>query len=97
MLICGAISSGYTEFKQQGPQNFIRVCSHMLTVQGFLLLFYRDRLAEGAQQLGRWVAEGKLHVEESLFEGFEKAPELLPTMFSGKSPGKLLLKVANPS
>ncbi len=97
VLICGAMSSGYTDVKLKGPSNYMRICTHMLTMQGILLFFYRDQLAEGAQQLGRWVAQGKLHVEENLFEGFEKAPELLPTMFSGKKPGKLLLKVADPT
>jgi NADPH-dependent curcumin reductase CurA len=60
------------------------------------LFFYRDVLHEGAQQLGRWVAEGKLPVTEDVVVGFEKAPELLPTMFSGKNPGKLVLKLADP-
>jgi hypothetical protein len=68
----------------------------MLTMQGILLFFYRDQLQQGAQQLGRWVAEGKLHVAEDVVEGFERAPELLPTVFSGKQPGKLVLKLGNP-
>ena len=55
-----------------------------------------DRLQQGAQQLGQWVLEGKLHVEEHVVDGFEQAPHLLPTMFSGKEPGKLILKVADP-
>jgi len=42
------------------------------------------------------VLEGKLHVEEHVVEGFEQAPHLLPMMFSGKEPGKLVLKVADP-
>jgi NADPH-dependent curcumin reductase CurA len=96
ILICGAMSSGYTDVKLQGPSNYMRICTHMLTVQGILLFFYRDRLAEGAAQLARWVAEGKLHVEQHVVEGFEKAPELLPTMFTGKRPGKLLLHVGDP-
>jgi NADPH-dependent curcumin reductase CurA len=29
-------------------------------------------------------------------DGFENAPALLPTMFSGKQPGKLLLKLGDP-
>lgn len=96
ILICGAISSGYTDTKIPGPQNYMRICTHMLTVRGILLFFYRDRMQEGAMQLGRLVQEGKLHVEENIFEGFEKAPALLPTMFTGKSPGKMLLKIGDP-
>ncbi|BAI74609.1 zinc-binding alcohol dehydrogenase family protein (plasmid) [Azospirillum sp. B510] len=97
ILICGAMASGYTDVQLQGPRNYMRICTHMLTVQGILLFFYADRLAEGAAQLGRWVAEGKLHVEENMVEGFEKAPDLLPTLFSGKNPGKLILKIAEPA
>lgn len=96
VLICGAMSSGYSSVKLQGPTNYMRICTHMLTVQGILLFFYRDQLEAGARQLGQWVAEGKLHVEENVVEGFEHAPALLPTMFSGKRPGKLIVKVADP-
>jgi NADPH-dependent curcumin reductase len=95
ILICGAISSGYVSEQIRGPSNFMRICSQLLTVQGFLLFFYRDVLQQGAEQLGRWVAEGKLSVAEDVVEGFEKAPELLPTLFSGKNPGKLILKIAH--
>lgn len=96
ILICGAMSSGYRDTKIPGPYNYMRICTHQLTVQGILLFFYRDRLHEGAMQLAKWVKEGKLHVEENLYEGFEKAPALLPTMFTGKNPGKMILKVGEP-
>jgi NADPH-dependent curcumin reductase CurA len=96
ILICGAISSGYVSEQIPGPSNYMQICARMLTVQGILLFFYRDLLPQGAQQLGRWVSEGKLHVAEDVVEGFERAPELLPTIFSGKQPGKLVLKLANP-
>lgn len=95
VLICGAMSSGYTDVKLQGPRNYMRICTHQLTVQGILLFFYADQLAEGARQLGQWVAEGRLHVAENVVEGFERAPELLPTLFTGKAPGKLVLHVAD--
>jgi NADPH-dependent curcumin reductase CurA len=96
VLICGAMSSGYHSAAVPGPSNYMRICTQMLQVSGILLFFYRERFAEGVQQLATWVAQGKLHVEESLHEGFEKAPLLLPTMFAGKDPGKLLLKIADP-
>ncbi|MBR0725570.1 MDR family NADP-dependent oxidoreductase [Bradyrhizobium manausense] len=97
ILICGAMSSGYTDVKLQGPRNYMRICTHQLTMQGILLFFYRDQIAEGAARLGQWVMEGKLLVEEDMHEGFEKAPSLLPTMFTGKAPGKLILHVADPA
>jgi NADPH-dependent curcumin reductase CurA len=95
VLICGAIASGYTDVQIQGPRNYMAICVKMLRVEGILLLFYKDRLQEGGEQLARWAAEGKLPIEEHVVEGFENAPKLLPTMFSGKPPGKLVLKVAD--
>lgn len=96
VLICGAMASGYTDVQIQGPRNYMAICTKMLRVEGILLLFYKDRLQEGAEQMAKWAAEGKFKIEEKIFEGFEKAPELMPTMFSGKAPGKLLLKIADP-
>lgn len=95
VVICGAMASGYTSPDVPGPKKYMNICTKMLQVQGILLFFYSDQLATGAQQLAQWIAEGKIHVEEDIVEGFEHAPELLPTMFSGKNPGKLLLKVTD--
>ncbi|GAQ66760.1 putative NADP-dependent oxidoreductase YfmJ [Streptomyces scabiei] len=96
VLICGAMSSGYTAVPLRGPVNYMRIATHQPTVRGILLFHYADRLAEGAVQLGRWVKEGRLHVEESVVEGFDNAAALLPTMFTGKQPGKLRLKLGDP-
>lgn len=97
ILICGAMSSGYTDVKQVGPTNYMRICTQQLTVQGILLFFYASQFEHAAQQLGQWLAEGKLHVEENIVAGFERAPELLPSMFAGKAAGKLVLHVADPT
>lgn len=97
ILICGAMSQGYTGVKVQGPTNYMRICTHQLTVQGILLFFYAAKIPQAAQQIGQWVMEGKLRVTENRHAGFEKAPDLLPTMFTGKDPGKLVLHVADPA
>jgi NADPH-dependent curcumin reductase CurA len=95
IVITGAISSGYTRPEMPGPTNYMQICPLQLTVKGFLLLYYRDRLGAGIEQLATWIQEGSLHVEETIVTGFENAPDLLPTIFSGKKPGKLILKVAD--
>ncbi len=97
VLICGAMSSGYTDAEVPGPQrNFMQICVKMLEVKGILLLFYRDQLEAGAAQMAAWIQSGQMHVEENIIEGFDKAPALLATMFTGKAPGKLILKIADP-
>ncbi|MGJ4925512.1 NADP-dependent oxidoreductase [Bradyrhizobium sp. HKCCYLS2038] len=96
ILICGAMSQGYTDVKVQGPQNYMRICTHQLTLKGILLFFYAEQIPQAAAEIGRWVMEGRLRVTENRQRGFEKAPDLLPTMFTGKDPGKLVLHVADP-
>ena len=96
VLICGAISSGYNETEMQGPRNYMQICARQLTLQGILLPFYRDQIGAAVATLAKWVKEGKLKVEEEIVEGFQRAPELLPTMYTVKNPGKLLLHVADP-
>ncbi len=96
ILICGAMSSGYTGVKLRGPENYMRICTHQLTVQGILLFYYAEQIPAAAGQIGQWVMEGKLRAVENRHEGFENAPLLLPTMFTGKDPGKLVLHLADP-
>lgn len=96
VLICGAMSSGYTGTEVVGPRNFMQICTRQLTVQGILLFHYADQIPQAAARLGAWVAQGLIHVEENMHSGFEQAPQLLPTMFTGKAPGKLILHVADP-
>lgn len=97
ILICGAMSSGYTDVEVQGPKNYMRICVNFLSVQGIHLFYYADQIPAGAQQLGEWAMQGKLKVFEDVHEGFEKAPILLPRLFAGKEPGKMVLKIADPS
>ena len=97
VAICGAMASGYTTLDVPGPKKFMNICTKMLQVKGILLFYYADRLRAGAETLAHWVAEGKIPVEEETHEGLEHAPRLLSTLFTGKRPGKLLLKVADPA
>jgi hypothetical protein len=96
IVLCGIMSQSYGSMEFVGPKNYGLIISKMLRVEGIHLFFFGDRLAEGAQQMAEWIQQGKLHVEESIHEGFEKAPELLASVFTGKQPGKLILKIADP-
>jgi NADPH-dependent curcumin reductase CurA len=97
ILLCGAISSGYNETPLKGPANYMEICARLLTVKGILLPYYGEQIPAGMARLAGWVKEGKLRVTEEVVEGFERAPALLPSMYTVKNPGKLLLHVADPS
>ena len=98
VALCGGISSGYTASDlPPGPSNYMQLVIRRSTMQGFLLLDYEDRYAEGVAQLREWVNAGKIHVEADVAIGLEKCPETLTGLFQGKNFGKQLLKITDPA
>ena len=98
VALCGGISSGYTASDlPPGPSNYMQLVIRRSTMQGFLLLDYEDRYAEGVAQLREWVSAGKIHVEADVAIGLEKCPETLTGLFQGKNFGKQLLKITDPA
>ena len=65
-------------------------------LQGFIIIDYLDRFAEGAAAMGQWLMEGKLKFETDMVDGLENAPTALGRLFEGANLGKLVLKVSEP-
>lgn len=98
IAICGAISGYNNEGNAfaDGPRNYMMLVLKTSTMQGFLLGQFGTRFGEAAQQLGEWVATGKLKFAVDVQEGFENTPKTFLRLFAGKNLGKQLLKVADP-
>ncbi len=95
IVLCGGIS-GYND---AGPPTGIRTYM-MLTVmrarmEGFIVLDYAPRYAEGVQALSKLMAEGKLKTVDDVQHGFENIPATLRRLFEGKNVGKQLLKITD--
>jgi len=96
VVLCGAISAYNNPEGDIGPRiqwKFITTSSMM---KGFTLGDYAHDFKTGAQDLGKWLQEGKLKYEETIVEGFEKTPEAFLGLFEGSNLGKQLVKVADP-
>lgn len=95
IIICGQISLYNLERPDVGqrPQLFLLVKSSLM--KGFIVSDYVARFAEGINQLGQWLGEGKLKYAETIVEGFENAPQAFLGLFSGDNLGKQLVKVAD--
>ena len=95
VALCGLIS-GYNDAEGPvGPRNFGALIAKRARVQGFLILDYFPRWAEGATQLATWMAEGRLQHRETVAEGLESAPVALNQLFDGTNIGKLVVHVAD--
>ena len=94
IIICGAISQYNNTEPVKGPSNYLSLLANRARMEGIVVFDYAPRFKEGAMQLGKWVAEGKLKSREHVVEGLETFPEMLMKLFRGENFGKLVLKVA---
>ena len=63
-------------------------------MEGFLVMRWAHRWMEGIQQMGAWIKDGKIKVDETIVDGFQKLPEAFIGLFqSGTSnQGKVVVK-----
>jgi NADPH-dependent curcumin reductase CurA len=93
---CGGIS-GYNEATPPpGPRNLMNLVVTRSRMEGFIVIDYAARFGEGAAQLAKWVAEGKLAHAEDVQRGIENAPKTFLRLFKGQNLGKQLLQLADP-
>ncbi|WP_256992449.1 NADP-dependent oxidoreductase [Paenibacillus sp. XY044] len=93
--LCGAISS-YNSTEDVGPRILSKLIKTRSMIKGFVLSDYAPRQAEGLQQLGQWLSEGKLKYEETIVEGFDHVVDAFLQLFQGTNLGKMLVKVSEP-
>lgn len=93
VVICGAISQYNNKMAIKGPSNYLSLLVNRATMQGMVVFDWAKRYGEAAQQMGMWMAQGKLKSKEDVYEGIENFPETYGRLFSGDKMGKLVLKV----
>ena len=93
VIVCGAISLYNATELPVGPRVEGLLIKKSVLMQGFIVSDFSDHFAEGAQQLGKWLKEGKLKYEETIVEGFDSIPEAFIGLFTGKNKGKMIVKV----
>lgn len=92
--VCGSISS-YNTPSSDWPKVPIlqpKFIFNQLTMKGFLIWSYNDRLFEGMTVMKGWVEEGKIKYRETITDGFENMPQALIDMLQGKNTGKAIVK-----
>jgi NADPH-dependent curcumin reductase CurA len=93
VVICGAISQYNATEPMKGPSNYLNLLVQRARMEGFLVFDYRARFPEAQAEMGRWIAEGKLHHREDIVEGLENAPKALLRLFDGSNMGKLVVRI----
>lgn len=93
VVICGAISQYNSKVKEKGPSNYLSLLVSRATMQGMVVMDYAKDYGKAAQEMGIWIAQGKLKSKEAIYDGIENFQETFGRLFSGEKQGKLILKV----
>jgi NADPH-dependent curcumin reductase CurA len=96
VVLCGGISAYNETTPPPGPRNLMALVIQRARMEGFIVIDYLPRFAEGSAKLAEWVAAGKIVHAEDVQQGLENAPKTLLRLFTGKNLGKQILKVADP-
>lgn len=93
VVLCGGISRYNETGHIPGPSNYFNLVYRRARMEGFIVIDYADRFAEGFKTLAGLMAEGKLQHHETVLEGFENTPQALINLFRGANLGKQLVAV----
>jgi len=78
-----------------GPANLGYAISKQLRLQGFIVTHHMDKRPQFQSDMGKWIAEGKIKVKETLIEGIENAPGAFIGLFKGENFGKMIVKIGS--
>ena len=76
--------------------NWFEVISMRITIRGFIMLDYMDKVPQIIEELIGAAADGRIklgHGETIVEARIEEQPEIWMRLFSGKNQGKLLTKL----
>jgi len=91
--LCGAISQYNSESPALGPRNLGLMIGKRLTLRGFLVGDHAESRPAFLEEVGGWLAEGRIRLEETIFEGVENAPAAFIGLMRGENIGKMLVRV----
>jgi NADPH-dependent curcumin reductase CurA len=94
VLIAGFVGTYNLSSRISLPENFEYVLDRFLTIQSYPFMDSLDRYDQFVTDMLRWRSEGRMHLEETVYEGLEKAPHALCALLNGRHIGKTLVRIA---
>ena len=95
VVLCGGISAYNDVEPPPGPRTLMNLVIQRGRMEGFIVLDYLPRFAEGMAQLKKWVDQGRIVQEEDIQVGLENAPKTFLRLFQGKNLGTQLLTISD--
>lgn len=96
IVLCGMISqynSSQLPSTLPGPSNLNLAIRQRLRIQGFIVRDHYHMLNEFRGHMSKWIQEGKIKWEETVYQGLENAPKAFIALFRSEKLGKMLVKI----
>lgn len=96
-IVCCGMIADYNRNENPNPiTNLWQVVARQLTMQGYLMPTYHDKVPLIQTQIMEWIVEGKIKVVEDITRGLANTPKAFCRMMSGETTGKALVELDCP-
>jgi NADPH-dependent curcumin reductase CurA len=89
-------TSTYDGGAARGPNNMFALVLKRVQIRGFSVFDFLEPaswMTVFEKRMSRWIAEGKIKMHETIYEGIENAVQAQIDLFRGKNIGKMLVKL----
>jgi NADPH-dependent curcumin reductase CurA len=93
VLIAGFVGT-YSSRGNMRIENFEYALDRFLTLQSYRIMDFLDEYDTFVRDMLSWRSEGRMHLEETVYDGLETAPTALCALFTGGRIGKTLVRLA---
>ncbi len=90
--VCGMIST--YNGGGEGVKNLFLLIYGRITMRGFVASDFGHLNAQFVADMTGWLKSGRIKYQETILDGFERAPEGLIGLFEGRNAGKMIIRVA---
>jgi NADPH-dependent curcumin reductase CurA len=90
--VCGMIST--YNGGGEGVRNLFLLIYGRIDMQGFVASDFGHLNAAFVSDMTTWLKDGRIKYQETVLDGFERAPEGLIGLFEGRNAGKMIIRVA---
>ena len=98
IVLCGGITQYQKSLSSvQGPSNYLHLILKQAKMHGYVYFKHKEVIPQAVQEILGLMNRGKITFKECVFDGLEKAPQALQTLFDGKNIGKVIVKVGEPT
>ena len=93
VILCGAISQYNNKESIKGPKNYLSLLVNRASIKGMIVFDYVPKYEKAISEISGWIEEGKITVNEDIYEGIDNFRSIFLKLFNGDKMGKLILKI----